>query len=206
MSQDVWDFTAFRYSKGSTCKIQLVCNHCKTKSGKKKQTSLNCLVKRHIFRYRSDKECPNPLCTEIGKHGQKGWIYEVGGNTSDASCYFCGISFKYDSSYKHSWFGNQIEDKIATYCFEDDIWDLRNFFDKSYQKLLIFQVIQPYWYKNKVKKYLFYLLKTKSFTSDSQIRSTIICLRQFGKIIAESNIESELGINKNNILTFFRDL
>lgn len=89
---NVGNFTAFIYSKRSTCKIQLVCNNCRTKNDKKKQTSLTCLVKAHIFRYRFDKECPNPLCTQRGKHGQKGWIYEIGGNISDASCYFCGIN------------------------------------------------------------------------------------------------------------------
>ncbi len=199
---NIGDFTTFRNSKGSTCKIQLVCNHCKTPNGNKKQISLTCQIKAHISRYRFDKECPNPLCTQIGKHGQKGWIYEIGGDTSDARCYFCGIGFKYDSSYKNSWYSNQIEDTITPYNFQDDLWDLRIFFDKPYQKLLVFQEIQPHWYKNKVKEYLSYLLKSKRFTSDSQIRSIIVCLRQFGKIIAEFNIKSELDINRNNILAF----
>ena len=151
---NVEDFTTFRYSKGSICKIQLLCNNCKTKSGHKKTVSLTCSIKAHIFNYRANKECPNPLCTQIGKHGQKGWIYEIGGNVSDARCYFCGIRFKYNSSYHNSWYSSQIEDKISPFCFDDDIWDLRNFFDKPYQKLLIFQEIQPLWYKNKVKEYL----------------------------------------------------
>lgn len=199
---NVGDFTRFNYREGSTCKITLSCNHCRTKSGLKKTISLTCQVKAHIYNYRADKECPNPLCTQIGRHGQKGWIYKIGGNASDAGCYFCGIKFKYDSSYSNSWFGSQIEDKVSPFCFDDDIWDLRNFFNKPYQKQLIFQKIQPHWYKQEAKKYIFYLLKSKRFTSDSQIRSSTIYLKQFGKIVKNSYIENKLGIKRDAVRKF----
>lgn len=54
-------------------------------------------VHARIYRYRPDIECPNPLCTEIGHDGQKGWIYHIGNGSSDSKCYFCRITFKSDA-------------------------------------------------------------------------------------------------------------
>ena len=67
--------TQLVFSNNSLCQLVLKCKSCGKKAGK--STSLTCSVQGHIFRYCSDRECPNPLCNKIGPDGQKGWLYII---------------------------------------------------------------------------------------------------------------------------------
>ena len=55
--------TKYHYLHHSTCHLALGCNSCK------KKTYLTCSVPVHISNYRSELECPNPLCTNLGHNG-----------------------------------------------------------------------------------------------------------------------------------------
>lgn len=167
----------------------LVCNSCK------RNTHLTCKVPVHIYRYRPNIECPNPLCNKLGHDGQKGWIYKLEYSTSDSKCHFCGVTFKFDSTDSSSWVGSQIENQLLAFCFDDDIWDLRHFYDKSPCPTINFQKINPQWYRVKVKKYLLYLLQSQKFSSASRVIEKIVSLRQLGMIIDKQYLKNQSSIN-----------
>jgi hypothetical protein len=193
----VGKFTSIRRSQGSICKIALRCNSCK------KETFLTGKVPTYIYNYLPNIKCPNPLCFQLGHDGQKGWIYSFRNQSNNCQCRFCKITFKSDSTYHNSWISIQAEKKIIPFCFDDDNWDLRNFFDNSYQRILNFQEFNPQWYRKEVKNYFYYLLKSKVSNSDSSIRSKIITFRQFGKIIKSHNCQNKYDINRKTVLDFF---
>ncbi|MGB5710227.1 MAG: site-specific integrase, partial [Waterburya sp.] len=189
-------FQSICRSPVSTCKIVLCCNYCK------KRTFLTNQVPAYIYNYLPLIECPNPLCSQLGHDGQKGWIYKFGSKANQCQCRFCKIVFKSNSTYCNSWTGSQIKDELLAFCFDDDKWDLRHFFTNPYQKQLSFQDIYPQWYRGEVKKYFYYLLKSRVFNSDSSIRIKIVQLRQFGKVIKNNRIENKFDINRKTILDF----
>lgn len=189
--------TNYHYHRNSICKLALTCKYCK------KQTSLTCQVPVHISRYCSNIECPNPLCNKIGHNGQKGWIYKRNLNNSDSThqCYFCSINFKPDSTLASSWIGSLINEELLPLNFDEDIWDLKNFYDKPCQKALYLEDLHPKWYKIEVKKYLYYLLHLRTY-SDGTIRQKFIILRQFGKVLSDHKIKSFTHLSRRQILNF----
>ncbi len=154
----------FSHSQQGVHKLKVGCTSCG------KYTTLSCQVSPHIYNYRPDLICPNPLCTQIGHNGQKGWIYETFKEkeknfASNCRCYFCGINFDPEAQSNGSWMGNQNEDKLLSFCFEDDIWDLRHFLEQPHIKTLNFSPIKFQWYRQQVKRYLYFLLKSGIYTS-----------------------------------------
>jgi hypothetical protein len=163
--------TKYFYRPNSIGNLALACNSCDV------YTHITCHVSVHISSYRPEIECPNPMCTGIGHNGQKGWIYKIRGKNNNCKCYFCNITFKPNSIDSSGWVGSQVPKKLSPFYFDEDIWELGHFYDKPYQKILNFQKLNPYWYKQETKKYLHYLLKSKVFSSDSRVREIIITLR-----------------------------
>ena len=181
---------SFSYRKTNTCKLSLYCNSCG------KESVLTCRVPIQISHYRRDLECPNPLCTRTGHDGQKGWIYREYGYHK---CYFCGIYFNPASTKASSWIGSHTKEKLLPFCFDDDTWDLRHFFDEFTKRTINFQSIQPQWYQLQVKQYLHYLLKSPEYSFREQ---TVTCLRQFGQVLKQQRIQRHTNITREVILSF----
>jgi integrase len=191
------------YYKGKNlCHLVLRCDSCRI------DVHLTDSVHARIYRYCPDIECPNPLCTEIGHDGQKGWIYNIGrasSSFSDSKCYFCGITFKSDAIASQSWIGNSIDDDILPFDFDADTWDLKNFFENPSQRFLYCKDISPEWYCLNVKKYLHYLLKIKIYSSSTCILKKLPVFRQFGFFLNQHKIEDISGITRESILGFLDD-
>ncbi|EAZ89702.1 tyrosine-type recombinase/integrase [Crocosphaera chwakensis] len=156
------------------------------------------------YYYRNNSICNLALDCNFGHDGQKGWVYKIGEgeNSSKCQCHYCKISFNPNSIHSASWVSNKKKDKVRPFSFDEDVWELEYFYEKPYQKILNFQEINPYWYRKEVKKYLYYLLKSKVFSSDSGVREKIITLRQFGKIITLSSLKDFNEINRDTISNF----
>ena len=184
------------YQKQCDCNLRLRCDSCA------KDTTLSCRVPVHIHRYRYDLVCPNPLCTQIGPNGQKGWVYLRKHKTGDCECYFCGITFNPVSKKVHSWVGSQKEEKLSPFCFDDNTWDLRHFYKNPNKRTLKFQTIQPQWYQLQVKRYLHYLLKSRVYSSCGGILSNARTLRQFGQVVKQQGVQQPTGITREVVLTF----
>ncbi|MDJ0531656.1 MAG: site-specific integrase [Xenococcaceae cyanobacterium MO_207.B15] len=186
--------TKYHRCTGSVIKLNLQCNYCN------KYTNLTCPVPIYICNYLPNIECPNPLCNEIGNDGQKGWIYKVGSNR--CRCHFCQIKFNPNSREPQSWMSNQIEDKLRPFSFDENTWYLQYFYDNPRNDTLNFQAVNPYWYRQEVKKYLHYLLKSKVFSCTSQLVKITIALRQLGKAITAFNLNNKSDINRNIVFQF----
>ena len=184
----------YKKHKNSTCELHLYCKFCK------KHTNLTCPLPVHISRYYPEMKCPNTLCTGIGHNGQRGWIYKISGDY--CKCYFCKIKFKQGSTIPYSWVGSNTERKLSTFSFKDDIWDLINFYENPYCKTLNFGTINPVWYREEVKKYIHYLLKTKRFSSEGRVVDKVTTYRQFGRVITNLELKSKNQIERNTITLF----
>ena len=188
--------TNVRYCKNTSCKILLRCDFCH------KSTALTCQVPNYIYNYRSDLECPNINCRVNEHNKRRGWIYKIE-TKGNHKCRFCNITFDYQSKYHSSWMGLELnKNKIARFSFDENIWDLRYFFEKPYQKSINFQNIKPQWYRIEVKYYIHYLLQSKTFSSVSRIRSKITTLKQFGEIIIKQKLKNKLDISRNSLILF----
>lgn len=136
--------------------LSLECKSCS------KTTALTCKVSAHIYNYQCSLECPNPLCTQIGHDGQKGWIYKVCNKNASCKCYFCGITFKSTSRNLNSWFGSQIERGLLPFDFEQNSWDICYFgYEHRKVKQIHFSDLHPDWYILLVKQYLIIFLNLK---------------------------------------------
>lgn len=182
------------YDSKAICKLVLRCKLCQNR------VSLTCRVPAKIFNYLSHVECPNSLCTQIGKNGQKGWVYQS--CKLLCKCYFCGILFTDKSTRFNSWAGSQSEDKPKPFCFEDDIWDMRHFYDKLSSKTIDFTSIQPEWYQLQFKHYFHHLLKLRKYSSFDAIRVPLKTLRHFGKTIEQIKVQGPTEITREVILTY----
>ena len=178
------------------CHLVLRCKNCH------KYTYLTCRVGGHIFSYVRDEVCPNPLCTKLGPNGQKGWIYKDNKKRGDCKCHFCGIKFNPASDSYNSWVGNQREDKLIPFCFEKDTWDLRHFFEQPSERVLYFQNVQPHWYRLPVKKYTYYLLKSRAYATSGTIKRKLITLRQFGQFLEQKGFQDFTDITREASLFF----
>ena len=185
----------FFYRKSSLCKLCLSCNVCR------KQTNLTCPISIHINNYRPDLECPNPLCKKRGNDGQKGWIYNIKSGKNHCKCYFCQIVFNPVGNSPQSWIGSQKEVKLLSFCFDDNIWDLRHFYQQPSQRTINFHLLQPKWYQLQVKRYLHYLLQSRASSSKSTA-GILITLRKFGEIIKQQKLQQPSNITRETILYF----
>ena len=186
--------TNYARQSSSPHKLRLLCNMCKS------ETLLSREISAYIFRYLPDIECPNPLCVEIGHDGQKGWIYKIADSKSE--CRFCGISFNFNSESPGSWMGRQKQDKLLPFNFDEDVWDLRHFYEKPRHQKLDIREVKPQWYRVEVKKYLYFFLKLPTFSSDLSIRDSISTLKYFGCIIEKLNIHKSSDISREMVLAF----
>ena len=187
--------TNFYRKKEAMCKLRLGCNSCG------KSISLTCQVPAYIFHYHPNLECPNPLCTQIGHDGQKGWIFQTKRSQNQHQCRFCGIGFDPNSTYANSWVGRKIHEPLA-FSFDEDIWDLRHFYEKPYSGSINFSEVCPQWYRLEVKKYLLYLLKSRTYSAPSGIRQTLTALKQLGEIIQQQEIKESFDISRETIHGF----
>ena len=101
-----------------------------------------------------------------------------------------------------SWIGSQIENKPLPFSFDENIWDLRHFYDKPYQKILDFQNINPDWYRQEAKKYSHYLLKSLADYSSSKIIRVLTILKQFGGVVIQLNLDNKTEISRATIIKF----
>lgn len=186
----------FIYQKNVICHLGLKCKSCR------ETTNLTCRVPAQIFNYCRDVICPNPLCNQIGPNGQKGWIYRIEHQISPYKCYFCGIHFKLNSIDSSSWVGSQLKKNILPFCFDDDIWDLRNFYEKTQAHTINFQPIKSQWYRLQMKNYFYYLLKSHVYQSPTHIVTIQTTLRQFGQIIESQKLQHHCDISREIILSF----
>lgn len=186
----------FSVQKKSKCKLDIFCTNCN------KTISLTNKVPAYTYNYRPQIECPNPLCTQIGHDGQKGWIYLHSPQSKKYRCRFCRIIFDNASTHYAGWIGSLRESKLLPFSFEKDTWDLRHFYEKPKTNKLYFQKVYPQWYRIEVKKYLHYLLKAKIYSADSTINSKLSAFRQLGEIITSQKILNSKSINRNIIVSF----
>ncbi|MBG1268561.1 integrase [Nostoc sp. WHI] len=184
------------YKEGAICKLRFKCTTCN------KFIPLTCRVPAFIYNYRSDIECPNPLCTQLGHDRQKGWIYRIRNIYEQYKCRFCETKFDPNSTFYSSWVRSQKKDKLLPFCIDDDIWDLRHFYDNPSPQTINFQNKLPHWYILEVKKYLQYLLNSKAYSSPSGVRHTLTNLKQFGHIIEKNKIKQTADISRESVLSF----
>lgn len=167
-----------------------------------KKTGLTCKVPAYIYNYQCSLECLNPLCTQLGHDGQKGWIYKVGDTTGSCKCYFCEIIFNPTASGVSSWVYSQKEHKILPFDFDEDSWNILYFgYEHHSIKQIHFLDIYPNWYVLFAKRYAYYLLQNQVFNV-SGIRQRIGVLKQFGQIIQQYKIQSHTEISRRILLTF----
>lgn len=188
--------TKYFYRPNSIGNLALACNSCNV------YTYLTCHVPTHVSNYRPEIECPNPLCTDIGHNGQKGWIYKIEGEGKDCKCRFCNITFNPNSIHSASWIGSQTKKELSVFSFNADIWELEHFYDKPYSRILNFQSINPIWFRQKAKEYLHLLLKSKVFASDSRVREKITVLRQLGSVLTTRKLNDISEIDRSIVIDF----
>ena len=179
-----------------SCKLKLYCRSCK------KSVSLTCQLPAYIFNYRPNLECPNPLCTQLGHDGQKGWIFKTKRSQNQYQCRFCGVGFNPKSTHCNSWAAQQKESSLLAFSFDEDIWDLRHFYKKPHPNSINFSQVFPQWYRLEVKKYLQYLLKIRAYSATSGIRQALAALKQLGEIIQQQKIKKYVDINRKIIHSF----
>ena len=186
--------TKYHYCSSSVSKLNLQCNYCN------KYTNLTCPVPIYICNYLPNLECPNFLCNEIGNNGQKGWIYKIASDR--CRCHFCQIKFNPNSREPQSWMSNQMERKLRPFCFDEDTWYLQHFYENPQNETLNFQSINPDWYRQEVKKYLHYLLKTKLWSCTGKLVAVTTTLRQLGELITLFNLNNKFELNRNLVFQF----
>jgi transcription elongation factor Elf1/integrase len=186
----------YSYDTSKSCNLSLECKSCH------KTTALTCPVPVHIYNYKSNLECPNPLCTKLGHNQQKGWIYKIGEKKNNHKCHFCKISFNPDSADSSSWVGIQKLHKLPSFNFDDNRWDISYFgYQHDRRKNIYFSYSNYNWYIVLIKEYIYYLLKSQTF-SFSGIRQRLTALEQFGKSIDNQKIQNISEITRTTILHF----
>jgi hypothetical protein len=100
-----------------------------------------------------------------------------------------------------SWQGRQTSQELAPFDFASGTWDLRHFYEKPYNRFLIFDGIEPDWFCLQVKQYLHYLLKAQVYSSTSQIRAIRAVLGQLGEVLKQRKCSSLQDIKRSDILS-----
>ena len=185
----------YKRAKRTTCKFVLKCEYCE------KHIFLTCKVPAYITSYLPDTECPNPLCTGVGHNGQKGWIYEFG-KQKRCKCRFCKIDFESKSTHPSAWVNSKAGTKLLPFYFDENVWDLRHFYEKPKHKTLNFSTINPLWFQEEVKKYIYYTLKSRRFSSTGSVSCRVVTLRQLGKILADLKIKNKNTISRKTVVLF----
>ena len=186
----------YRHDKTKGCKLTLECKSCH------KTTALTCKVPVHIYNYRSNIECPNPLCTTLGHNQQKGWIYKIGDKNNICNCYFCKVGFNPNSTDLGSWVNINKLQEPASFYFDNQSWSISYFGYKDHRiKNIHFSGSNRNWYTLAVKQYIYHLLKSHTF-SISSIRQRLVALQQFGIAIRKHKIQNISEINREIVLYF----
>lgn len=188
----------YRRQESNKCKLELECTACQ------KKTALTCRVPQYSFRYRPGIACPNPNCKELGPDGTtKGWVYFYAIKDSCSRCRYCGTNF-IDSDLPYSWLGRQRTGCATPFRFEDNIWNLQQFFANSSKKTLNFSTIRPDWFKQEVKRYLYELLKTKVYKANVTFGIILYNLKDFSVAALESGIQLQRreSITRKSVLAF----
>lgn len=195
----------FRGSTKGICKLTIECTACL------KRTHLTCPTHRHIFRYQPGLACPNPLCNQVGPDGKTlGWIYLAELRNPRYKCYYCDTSFTPSENCKNNtgWSSRENIHLVKHFQFEDNLWDLRNFYESykcSWGKFINFSNINPDWYQQLCKRYIHYLLKSKVCCSASTIHKYSIILKQFSEVVQKYEIQQYVDINRKIVLSFLDD-
>lgn len=184
-------------------KVIVHCGKCR------KHFGLSCRNKKYSFRYQADKKCPNPLCFRKRPEGflDREWIF-IESKRADRKvevyrCRWCDISFTGGLEHHTSW---AHENKIREFRFEDESWDLRNFFDNPSKKTISFESLKPGWYKCHVKKYIWHLLQIRKYSSSYAIAHINSALNSFGHVIKLYDLSNEESISREIVLSFLDSL
>lgn len=187
----------FYRREGRICQLNVKCSNCL------QDICLTCQTGRHIFHYQSGVICPNPLCNKLAPDEKtKGWVYLSQVKERRYKCYYCGISFTYGKESNQAWSNRQKIKSIQPFRFEDNIWDLRNFYECWQNKTISFFTIEPDWYREQVKRYVHYLLKSRVYRSATSVYSQNIAVKQFGEIVQEHCLKECIDISRTTILAF----
>ncbi|EAZ88043.1 site-specific integrase [Crocosphaera chwakensis] len=189
----------FQRTKKSRCKLYARCKDCE------KDTYLTCPTGQHIFRYQPGLSCPNPLCKKVGANGiTKGWVYIYTEEPETRyKCHYCKVNFLLGKGIT-GWLSKQQDNQKYKFDFEDDIWYLEYFYDKkkcSQYQSINFLKIEPFWYREKAKSYILFLLKSKRYSSPKSIGTQLTSIRQFGQII-NNTTKNIANIKRRDILCF----
>ena len=193
----------YRYqrAKRTTCGLGLRCKDC----GK----LINLTNREHVYisKVIRDIECPNPLCTDVGHNGQKGWIYKLAGqHKGQCQCRFCKTIFNPKSIDPSAWVNVESEKKLLPFCFDENVWNLSHFYGNPIVETINFSNIEPFWFREEVKKYIYYYtLKSKRFSNAVSVEKMIITLRQLGKVIADLKIHNKNTINRDIVVMFINN-
>ncbi len=95
---------------------------------------------------------------------------------------------------------------IEPFCFDDDIWNLRHFYPNTYHKTINFANVKPHWYQLKVKRYILYLLQTKTYKSSSNIIAHLANLKHFGQTIEKCQLSQITDIERPTILEYLNKM
>lgn len=166
--------------------VRLTCKKCTAFS------VLSNIVSPRIYNYRPDVECPNPNC-------KNGWVYLLNQLNGKEMyyCDTCNIKFTGNSDEPGSWTG-RYQQRTTSFCFEDDVWDLRNFFKNPRDKFLTFTNLTPLWYQERVKQFLYVMLKRK-LNGWSSIQTFFQTLRLFSQIVEQREINRPEEIDRQTI-------
>ena len=180
--------------KGTICGLSLSCKYCG------KQTNLTNREHIYIRSYLRDIECPNPLCTGVGHNGQKGWIYKLG--KKQCQCRFCKTTFNPKSIHPASWANLKAEKKLSPFCLDENVWNLRHFYENPTVKTINFSTIEPSWLREQVKEYVYYTLKSRRFSNAGNVSRIMVTLRLLGRILTNLKIKNKTTINRNIVVLF----
>ena len=187
----------YKREEKATCKLVLRCKYCT------KNTCLTSRERIYTTSYLKDIECPNPLCISVGPNGQKGWVYKLAGQHEfQCQCRFCKIIFAPKSTHRSAWVNSKAEKKLFSFYFDDNVWDLRHFYKKPKQKTLNFSKIDPIWFREETKKYIYYTLKSRRFSNDTSVRQIVTTLKQLGRVLTDLKIKNKNAISRNTVVSF----
>ena len=165
------------------------------------ETSITDKERVHVTSYLQDTKCPSPLCTGIECNRQKTWIYKLAGQHK-YKCRFCKTVFNSKSTQPNAWVNIYAEKNLPLFRFDENVWNLKHFYDNPRIKTINFSTIEPFWFREEAKKYILYMLKSRRFSNVNSINSIVITLRQLGKILINSKIESKNTVNRDVVILF----
>lgn len=151
-------------------------------------------VEKYIYNYRKSLNCPNPNCTNSWVY-----LYAINKGQEHFCCHNCKTIFG-TSKAPWSWTGRHLQ-QVTPFDFNEDIWDLRNFYDSLRDHSLNFEIITPTWYKTLVKQYLYQKLKAKTHKS-STLQMNLVPLKLLGLVIEQQRLCQVQDISRATLLAF----